>query len=167
MISARLSSCVLLLLVSAACDARAVKNDNDVPTAVMAALRDGTDYELLSLDPDRTKEPPADNLHGWRVLGRTKIEDAATRKKLNDALQAGAKENDGTVAGCFNPRHGISVKHNGKTFDLVICFECMSVAVYEQGKRHEGFLVTRTPQKVFDAVMTAAKVPLPGGNGTD
>src|SRR5688500_3924625 len=106
-------------------------NGNDIPAGTLAALQQGDGYELLSLDPRELDEPPPDHFHGWRVLGRTTITDPATRKKLNEALRKGARENTGMAAACFNPRHGIHVVHNGKAYDLVICFECLSVMGFE------------------------------------
>jgi hypothetical protein len=105
-------------------------------------------------------DPPPDHFHGWRVLGRTTITDQATQRKLNEALRAGARENSGAAAACFNPRHGVHVTRADKTYDLVICFECLQVQAFEAGQRTEGFLVSESPQPVFDEVLRAAGVPL-------
>jgi hypothetical protein len=53
------------------------------------------------------------------------------------------------------------LKGDGKTVDLVICFQCFSVQVFVDGKRQEGFLTTGDPQEVFDSVLKAAGVKLP------
>lgn len=148
---------VVMALVVTGCGPK-----NDVPEPTMSALQDAEQYLLLSLDPKHHDMPPPDAFHRWGVLGRTTVADPATRKRLNDALRAGARENDGTVAGCFNPRHGIRAVKGEKWVDLVICFECMSVQVYEDGKQTRGFLVTESPQKVFDEVLKKAGVPLAG-----
>lgn len=134
---------------------------NDVPAGAMAALQGAEEYELLSLDPSRVRELPADHFHGWRVLGRTTVKDQATRKKLNDALRAGAKENSNMVAACFNPRHGIHVVHKGKVYDVVICFECLQAKVFEADQSGGSFLVSSSPQAVFDGALQAAGVALP------
>jgi hypothetical protein len=135
-------------------------NSNDVPPETIAALRNADQYELLSLDPTRTSEAPPEQFHGWRILGRMKITDAATRRKLNDSLRKGARENDGMAAGCFNPRHGIHLVKGDQVVDLVICFECLAVDVREEGKRGKGFLVSPSPQRVFDQVLRTGDVPL-------
>jgi hypothetical protein len=126
----------------------------------MTAMQHAEHYELLSLDPKHTTTPPPDNFHGWRILGRTMIGDQVTQKKLNDALRAGARENGNMAAGCFNPRHGIDVVSGDKTYDLVICFECLQVQVFEPEQQVKGFLVSDSPQPVFDHVLRAAGVPL-------
>src|SRR5262249_13241443 len=103
---------------------------------------------------------PKDNFHGWKVLGKTAVKEKADRGKLVEALEKGIKENDGTVAACFNPRHGIRVAKGDKTIDLVICFECFSLEVWK-GEERSSVLTTGSPQKAFDKVLTDAKVPLP------
>ena len=133
----------------------------EIPADAKAALEKATEWELYSLDPSRLKEPPEDNFHGWKVLGKTTVKDAETRKKLLAALDKGAKDNDGTVAGCFNPRHGIRVKAGDTTIDLVICFECFSASVFAGDERSGSFLTTASPQPALDKVLTDAKVPLP------
>src|SRR5262249_35300364 len=121
------------------------------------------EWELYSLDPSRLTEPPKDGFHGWKVLGKTTVKDADTRKTLLAALEKGAKDNDGKVAGCFNPRHGIRVKAGDKTIDLVICFECFSASVFTGDEKSGSFLTTGSPQPALDKVLTDAKVPLPKG----
>jgi hypothetical protein len=74
-----------------------------------------------------------------------------------------AFRNDGRVAACFNPRHGIRASREGKTIDLVICFECLQVYVYAEEGRQGSFLTTSSPQPVFDQVLREAGVPLAKG----
>ena len=143
---------------------------NDIPKTTISALESAERYELLSLNPDRATDPdhaasqptshPADDFHGWRVLGRTTVADAPTRKRLNDALRAGARESDGTAERCFNPRHGVRVVRGDRIVDLVICFECLQVRVIENDQQSEGFLVSESPQAVFDDVLRSAGIPL-------
>jgi hypothetical protein len=133
----------------------------EIPAAVKAALAKADSWDLYSLDPEQRKDPPKVAFHDWRVLGKTTVTDADTRQRLLAALEKGARENDGTVAGCFNPRHGIRVKSGDKTIDLVICFECYSAAIYAGDEKTGSFLTTRSPQPELNKVLTAAKVPLP------
>src|SRR5687768_18379585 len=102
----------------------------EIPKDARAALEKAAEWELYSLDPEHQKDPPRDGFHGWKVLGKTTVKDAETRKSLLTALDKGAQDNDGTVARCFDPRHGIRVKDGDKTIDLVICFECYQVKTF-------------------------------------
>ena len=90
---------------------------------------------LISLDPNLEPKDgkDADRFHGWKVLGQTTIKDADVRKKVLDAVLKGIQENKGEAANCFQPRHGLHATHEGKTVDLVICFECLQIRAYGDG----------------------------------
>ena len=78
------------------------------------------------------------------------------------ALKKGVEDNDGAAAGCFRPRHGIRVTRDGKTAEFVVCFECLYVQVYLDGKAEkQGLRTTSSPQNAFNGVLKDAKVPLP------
>src|SRR4051794_13315589 len=134
-----------------------------IPQPALTALEKGKKFELYSLSPEHfaaDKLPPK-HFHSWEVLGSTKVEKADVRQKLVAALKKAAAENDGVAAACFNPRHGIRVVHDGKTIDLVICFECYSASVYIDDERKDSFLLTNSAKDTFDKVLTDAKVKLP------
>ena len=127
----------------------------------MTPLRDATSFELYSLDPmERTEFDANTGFHGWKVLGTIKVDDATTRAKLTDALSSGIAENDGMVAMCFDPRHGIRVTSEGRQYDYVICFHCYSARWYTDGDQNQGFLTTGSPQSEFDRVLSDAFVEL-------
>jgi hypothetical protein len=140
---------------------------NRIPEPVEALLAKADTFELYSLDPAREPEergkaePAKDTFHGWKVLGKTEIKGKAERKRLAEALRLGAEDNFGVAAACLIPRHGLRLTGGGKTVDLVICFQCLSVQVFVNGERKDGFLTTGDPQKEFDAVLKAAGVKLP------
>ena len=156
-----LAAIVPLLVLALAAPAGAEEKENKIPDNVRTILEKAEKFEVLSLSPERLKEKPKDDFHGWRVIGRTTVA-AADREKLVAAFKKGVADNDGTVAACFNPRHGIRVTHDGKTADFVICFECLQVHAYLGDKDEKGFLVTQSPQAAFDTVLKTAKVPLAG-----
>src|SRR5579884_914476 len=140
---------------------------NRIPEAVERLFGKAETFELYSLDPDVKFDKDGkgvevkDGFHGWKVLGKTEIKGEDNRKRLADALRLGAEDNFGMVAACFIPRHGIGVKGAGKTGDLVICFQCLSVQVFVADKQQKGFLTSGEPQAGFDAALKAAGVKLP------
>jgi len=140
----------------------APKEENKVPDEVKAILDKADSFELYSLDPNFLKDVK-DGFHGFKVLGKTEVKEADTRKALVAATVKGAAENKGEVARCFEPRHGIRLTRDKKTVDLVICFHCAQVRVYAHGaeKATGEFLTTNSPQPTFDMVLRDAKVPLP------
>lgn len=162
------SSAVLLLCALAACGASVrspartlaeVDFGGDVPAREAALLRDAAALELMALDP--SPPTPADladpaRFHGYRVLGRATVTDPATRLALLDLLARGARENDGTVAACFNPRHGVRAELGGRTAELVICFECLSWQVFGDGARVANGDTAATHEPEVSALYRAA-----------
>jgi hypothetical protein len=118
--------------------------------------------ELLSLDPAEGKEK--EGFHGYKVLGSVKLEKKADREKLLKAFYKGIDDSDGTVAACFIPRHGLRAKVDGKLIEIVICFQCLSMRVYVEGKPSSA-LTTGSPAAVFNEILKEHKVALPKGPG--
>lgn len=116
--------------------------------------------ELLSLDPNRRDEKGKGSFHGYKVLGKVDLKMKADRAKVLKALYKGIDDSDGSVAACFIPRHGIRAKVDGKTVEIVICFQCHSMNVYI-GDKKTSVLTDGSPAATFNKVLTDAKVPLP------
>lgn len=137
----------------------APRADNKLPEAARTILEKAEQFELLSVDPKPQKEDEKDGFHGHKVLGKTAVKDADVRKQLVEALVKGM-EGEITPAKCFNPRHGIRATHDGKTVELLICFECAQLQVYD-GPAGQGkfLLVSKAPEPVFDKVLQDAKIP--------
>ena len=125
------------------------------------AETDGT-LEILSLDPSSRHGYSVSNravFHGFRILGRAFAEDPGDKKKLILALAKAVSENDGTIASCFNPRHGLRFVGKEKKIELVICFECASARCHGFND-DKGILLTASAQPTFDAFLTNKRVPL-------
>lgn len=128
----------------------------DLKTA-LDAFEKATEFELYSLNPKPVREG---GFHGWPVLGSTPLKGDGA-KQVRAAVEKGRAESDGSVAGCFQPRHGIRIVQGKKTYDLVICFECGSVSVYDGDERLGFFPTTGSPGETLNKVLVDAKVPLP------
>jgi hypothetical protein len=136
----------------------AIYSFRGIPGVAAKVMRDATSFELLSLDPERGRDNA--DFHRFKVLGRTMVSDALTRKRLYNALQSGARWNLPFPAMCFNPRHGLRVTTGGNTVDLVICFECSQVQVWQGNSHVTTFIVGQSPEPVFDQALRDAGVPL-------
>ena len=149
-----------VLLLPAAC---AGQEKNVIPDHVKTILENATKYEVYSLDPG-PGEGVKDGFHRWKVLGKTTVMAETKRATLLEALSKGVADNKGEAAKCFIPRHGLRATHDGKTIDLVICFECMHVYVYadpkDSEKKSDSFFTTGSPEEAFDKVLKDAGVPL-------
>ena len=151
------SPLAFLCLASAAFAA----DDSKIPEPARAVLDRATQFVVYSLEPSQSEGGNLpDGFHGWKVLGKTVVKDAEARKQVVSALARGVEENDGSKPDCFEPRHGIRAVQDGKTLDLVICFQCLQVKAYVGEKADRGFLTKGSPQPVFDKVLKDAGVPL-------
>jgi hypothetical protein len=138
----------------------AVSADNKLPESALKVLQSATEFELYSIDFAHTDKEKT-GFHNMKVAGKTTVKDADTRKKLVTEFVKGL-EGEINPARCFNPRHGIRATYDGKTVDLVICFECAQFKLYE-GKDAEPktLLIGKGPEPAFDKVLRDAGVPKP------
>jgi hypothetical protein len=112
----------------------------DVATGVLADLAHSGALTIHALDPYLVRnedgqpvDDDSETFHGYRILGSADVDDPSRRDLLVRLVERGIEASDGRVAGCFNPRHGLSIDKDGQITDLVICFECHSMSVYEDG----------------------------------
>jgi hypothetical protein len=141
---------------------------NKLRENVLKVLTEAETLTVFSLEPAPTEAEAAaskEKFHRYVVLGKTKLDGAVAKKPVLDALLQGIAEHNGVVANCFIPRHGLRAESGGKRVDLVICFQCFSIRIFENAEDAEGqetrvVYVSGTPQEAFDKVLKAAKVPL-------
>src|SRR5262249_10434102 len=107
---------------------------------VWTALKTARAVEVFSLAPGARPAPGKDTLHKYPVLGKTVVEDAETRERLISAFGRGTEEYAGEELQqlarmcCFEPRHAIRFRHEGKVFEFVVCFQCHATRIYIDGK---------------------------------
>ncbi len=155
----RIAFAITMALASCPASARA---DNELPKDVREAFNKATEFECYSLDPSRVLKKNDKDMyfHNWKVLGKTTLK-GDDAKKVRAAIDKGRKNSDGSVALCFNPRHGVRILHGKKTYDLLICYECHSAMIFEGDQKIGEFLTAPGPEKSLNKVLQAANVPLP------
>jgi hypothetical protein len=126
-------------------------------------LFQASSIEIVALNPDwpteETRNDPS-TLHGYTVRGRSTISDRDLRLELLEALGAGARENNGMVAACFNPRHALIAEYEGKLCEIIICFECLTFQVWDGSERIETVDLSETPRTTFDHIFIDAGLSL-------
>ena len=154
----RNASAWLLILLLCGCTQKART------AAAIARLSDlPSKFVLYSLDPgplvhDESIDT-ATVFHGYDILGHAEITDANERRALLGALARGARESDGAIGMCFNPRHGVRVEQNARSVDFVICFECLQLHAF--GFQRGGEILTSaSPQATFDDSLRHHQLPL-------
>jgi hypothetical protein len=133
-----------------------------LPIRVRIALETGTNFKLLSIDPnDSTAQgkshPPS--ILGYHVLGETVISSATERRTIIRTLIESIANFSGDFKKCFNPRHAISFDDSANHYDILICFECSPFYVYQNGKLLCNGGLTGDPEPL-NAILRAAHVPL-------
>jgi hypothetical protein len=96
-------------------------------------LEGAHEIELLALDPlpASMREPqPSQTLHGFGVLGSATLTDPTRRQELLRLVSRGIADSDGSAALCFNPRHGLRVRRDGRLLEVLICYECLQMRVW-------------------------------------
>jgi len=157
-----LSSLAILLIASSVFAANVADEGNyehKLPQSVVNILQKAEKLTLYSLDPDpRLNDKNA--FHDVHVLGAAELKNAP-RETLLKALDQGIADDKVTAQACFNPRHGIRAEHDGKTVDIVVCFQCWKVKVFEPNDAQGKYVVIgRSPQPEFDKILTDANVKL-------
>lgn len=155
----------LLVLALAGCSDPSPREHGDVrkvfPGEARQVLENADAFVLISLDPV-PRAADESTFHGYRELGRVKLDDQPTRSALVNALYAGIAENEESPPACFNPRHGIHATRGGETVDVVICFECLSLKAHSAAGETRA-LTTRSPEALFNETLKKARVPLSAG----
>jgi RNA polymerase sigma factor (sigma-70 family) len=139
-----------------------------IPPEFRKALDLAETLELYSLDPSTPALKDEAAFHEWRVLGKTEVRKESLTQ-LVAAFKKGVEEADQRVsAGCYRPRHGLRATVDGKSYDFVICFECVVVLIYGgHAEKNAGFHVSRSPAQTFNRILTDAKIALPRQPGED
>ncbi len=137
------------------------KEKQKLPNYITETLKAAKSFELISLNPDRSVLNPKSSFHGWIALGSTVITLAETKEKIVSGMEKAAAEADlESQVFCFNPRHGIRAVVNNKTLELVICFECLQLQAYFDGKKQE-VQITEELEGYLNRTLRAAAVTMP------
>lgn len=129
-----------------------------LPPAASNLLDEAGAIELISLDPRERPAGPGGSFHGWKVLGRAAIRDAAERRAIVASLGR-AIGSAAEVAGCFEPRHGLRATRGTQSLDLVICFSCRWVEAHFEG-RTSSVRIADSPKSAFNKALREAGVKL-------
>ena len=129
---------------------------NVIPPPAKTILEYADRLELLSLDP---RENQNGGFHGFTVLTAVAVTNSETRKTLVLAFERAVTENQGEIAACFNPRHGLRACKGDKQEEFVIWFQCLQVKAY--GEARSNFLVSASAAPVFDEVLRQSVGKLP------
>lgn len=171
-ITLRLHTLALLLVGLCACGTPDPQTDpelpmvrpEDVSAEVNQWLSDATELQIYSLNPrpssmEDKELASREHFHDYAILGHATIRDRKRAREILNLVYRGIHESDGTVAACFDPRHGIRATSGERTVDFVICYECLSMHIHH-GTQQESATTTRGPQVEMDAIWKQAGLSL-------
>ena len=127
-----------------------------LPADTSALLARSDHFELLLLDPNppssRSEAQTPPRFHDYKENARRELTEAASRAHIISLVQQGVANNHGQAKRCFNPRYAIHATAGDQVVDLLICYECGSVEIYDADK----FIAGRfTDDGVAPAVQSA------------
>src|SRR5262249_544091 len=121
--------------------------------------------EVLRLYPvqrGKRRKGAANLFHEYDVLHRVRVAEAKQRKELAASLSKGFHWNSLRRALCFNPRHGLKASCGKRTLDLLICFECSRIQVYQDNEPAGTITVVAKSCPVIDRILsTSNEAPAP------
>jgi hypothetical protein len=130
------------------------KELQDLWPTVFRILEQADVVDLIALNPEGVRGE-AEAFHGHGVLGRATIRNADDIRTLAAAFLRGRRQG-GSAYLCFDPRHGIHVRHGDQDLDLVICFECTQGYLYFGRFQEFWFGISNSPRTSFDQVFEKA-----------
>lgn len=143
---------------AAAAPAASPMPENALPPRVAQALRKAESVELMSIEPWASRDAPGKRLEGRLILGSTQLSrgDARTAGLV---ISSAVASFNGMIAACFDPRHALRFRDADHTYVLLICFDCGSLLVFEDGQQIDNVALTGSPQQL-NVMLAGAKVPV-------
>ena len=131
---------------------------NVIPIDAAKALHESHSAVLYSLEPWSPRGNPKPALHGFKILGKKRIDGAAYEVAIGE-FEAAVRRWDDGMALCFDPRHAIRVASGGHEYEFLLCYACHQMAVYRDGKK-VAMLGAAGSSEPLNALLTAAKLPI-------
>jgi hypothetical protein len=158
---------ILVLAISLAASARGVRADdsaspvreNKLPGEVALALHAPDKGKLYSLEPWDEATPTDPTLHRFKIIGQLDLDRSLATSVAAEFKAAIVSSRTRLAALCFDPRHALSVTSRGTTFDLLLCYECGQLEVFN-GDRLIAVLSASGTPTALNAILSANKVPL-------
>ena len=144
----------------------AMKPRPELPASVTKHFTGLAEVEFCTIHPESNAflKPPADYGNGeidqFAIVDVKQISDWSD---LFSRLVDADRENPGTAANCFNPRHAIRDPGNSENY-LLICFECYQVR-YQCNGESGLILITDSPSKLFEFYVDRHKLNRAKSNG--
>ena len=123
--------CLLAVLVVALCP-HAEAARARLPAEVFRALDSPSEVTLYATNPDSRAFHWwfSRRFHGYRILGKVSVADPVQRREVAEVVSQAARTYRGDTKCMFSPRHAVRLASGAKTYDFLICFQCLQMEVY-------------------------------------
>ncbi|MEZ5553818.1 MAG: hypothetical protein R3E82_23280 [Pseudomonadales bacterium] len=98
-------------------------------------------------------EPP--NFHGFEMLGTGTMEKPVEVARLVSLLHNEIANPLPGISLCFIPRHAVTIKAAGSTFDFLICYECSNIRVMKDSHEIYFGTINGSSKRVVDLLFAA------------
>ena len=133
---------------------------NALPHGVLQRLQSAKSVTLYSLYPEAVHSPAQKmswiddmswdellslpRLHGYPVLGKFECSDPSILQVIANELRDGTQL-EGPNFMCFLPRHGMQLTDGEGSIELLICYDCQRLELYEDGKLTSHHIIAVQP----------------------
>lgn len=126
--------------------------DRAFPPAVRAVLEGPEGLEVFALVCERGPAPDEAALDGYPIVAGTgplapRDARAVVAAVYQDVLDGSA------MAMCFEPHHGVRARRDGHVVDLAICYACLQVYVFLDGKYVAGAAMATAARPLLDRLI--------------
>jgi hypothetical protein len=113
---------------------------------------DSCDY--YAIDPARPWEqkPDRPSVGGHAILSSSQP-GFLSRILLLSGLELGSLSDPLIRANCFNPRHALVLRQGERTYEVLICFECLQIFIDEDGLQLAHLGTSPLPAPIFNALL--------------
>jgi hypothetical protein len=122
------------------------KLDSILPTTARKILENSKEFEIQGGSGSSFFTP----------IKQIKISDRILMNRLSNAVYIDVVNSSG-MAGCFKPRHNLRAEYEGKSLNLVICYECSYLKGYVSGKEFISGMDEKLSKELFDEILDKAE----------
>jgi hypothetical protein len=155
---AKASLIFFLIFVSVFISSLAATKSNELPKDIAQVLSAPETTVLYSLEPWECPDAQDESFHHFKVLGHTKLEQKQAGLAIEEFCTAISRW-DGKMSFCFDPRQALRVTAGKRTYDLLLCYACHLLYVYQGDKLVFSHGVSGSP-KVLNELLSEAKIRL-------
>jgi hypothetical protein len=130
-----------------------------LPADVFRALDTPTEITLYSTNPDSRVFHWSFSrwFHGYRIIGKVSVLDPIQRRQVAAVVRRAAQTYIGDTKCVFSPRHAVRLSSGNKTYDFLICFQCLQMEVYSGDELVNKLSIGGSPD-ALNRILHAARI---------